>query len=206
VLVASGLLPACLTMKSGGEPSALMKVTGAEVSAAQLRALGNELAIRIPALIERSGDQMLLRTEDPLLRKHALLWKIEGTAAFHQALFRPDALGAGIETYALAVQLEDWVSGPAGKLTDAIATEREAVLGNIDRQRLATLADLDRKIDRALQDVDGIRAHAMTDVEGIITRTLWRVLLAIAVLMLLGAVLRLLLLRTRRAPGPADLE
>jgi len=102
-------------MSSSGEPTALMRVTGTEVSSGQLRALGNELAIRIPAIIETSGDRMLARTEDPLLRRRALSWKIEGTAAFHQALFRPDALGAAVETYALSVQVEDWVKGPGGQ-------------------------------------------------------------------------------------------
>jgi hypothetical protein len=108
-------LAGCVSMSSGGEPTALMRVTGTEVSSGQLRALGNELAIRIPAIIETSGDRMLARTEDPLLRRRALSWKIEGTAAFHQALFRPDALGAAMETYALSVQVEDWVTGPGGQ-------------------------------------------------------------------------------------------
>jgi len=112
---AAVLLPACVSMKSGGEPTALMKVTGSDITASQYRALGNELAIRIPAILEDSGDEVLARTEDPLLRRHALGWKIEGTAAFHQALFRPDALGAAVETYALSVQVEDWVGGPGGK-------------------------------------------------------------------------------------------
>ena len=115
LLVAAASLAACVTMSSGGEPTALMRVTGTEVSSGQLRALGNELAIRIPAIIETSGDRMLTRTEDPLLRRRALSWKIEGTAAFHQALFRPDALGAAVETYALSIQVEDWVKGPGGQ-------------------------------------------------------------------------------------------
>ena len=342
-----------------------MKVTGTDLSAGQFRALGNELAIRIPAIIERAGDDVLARTEDPVLRKRALLWKIEGTAAFHQALFRPDSLGAAVETYALSVQLEDWASGsgaskyygdlqpfiaegarrvrreveehalavvkdrasaqsrwnkiatwahenpidenmstrpslhsvlatiaanqdvgmsdafagitanvadlatrvdvyawtlpkvarwqaelagiemtsvdpgklavatlqranvlltrldglisPGGvsqlsaaaatslrgervavmngidrqrrELMEQLAREREAVLGNVDGQRLATLADLDRKIERTLQGFDGI-----------VTRMLWRGTLAIAGLMLLGALLGYLLLRARRAP------
>jgi hypothetical protein len=109
------LVSACVSMKEGGDPTALMKVSGTEISAGEFRALGNELAIRIPAILETSGDRVLARTEDPLLRKHALGWKIEGVAAFHQALFRPDALGAAVETYALSVQVEDWVTGPGGQ-------------------------------------------------------------------------------------------
>ncbi|HET9119851.1 MAG TPA: hypothetical protein VFN72_04905 [Solirubrobacterales bacterium] len=378
LLLAAAPLAACVSMRSGGEPTALMRVTGTDISSGQLRALGNELAIRIPAIIEISGDRMLARTEDPLLRRRALSWKIEGTAAFHQALFRPDALGAAVETYALSVQLEDWVKGPGGQryygdlqpiliggveqirreienqalsvakdpdnarasrervaawahenpidehmsnrpslhailvrmaanqnlnltdafagitanvadlqtrldvyawtlpkvarwqaemaaidltsvdpgklavatlqradalltrvdalgspesirqlssaatsslrnervavmgdidrqrreITDALTRERVAILGNVDAQRIATLADIDRKIAYGFDRADEMRLHTLADVEGILTRTLFRIAVGLAALMLLGGLVVYLLLRTRARTSP----
>ncbi|HET6981651.1 MAG TPA: hypothetical protein VFI53_05895 [Myxococcaceae bacterium] len=140
------LLSACVSMSSGGEPTALMRVTGTEISSGQLRALGNELAIRIPAIIETSGDRMLARTEDPLLRRRALSWKIEATAAFHQALFRPDALGAAVETFALSVQVEDWVKGSGGQryfgdLQPILLEGAEHIRREIENQALSVSKD-----------------------------------------------------------------
>src|SRR5262249_27423336 len=100
---------ACTTRGQGGPPSALMKASGTEATATELRAATNSLSLRVPGLIEQSGNQMLAATVDPTLRKRALRWKIDGTAAFHQTLFRPDPLAALFETWALAVQLDDWV-------------------------------------------------------------------------------------------------
>jgi hypothetical protein len=86
-----------------------MKASGTQATASELRAATNSLALRVPGLIEQSGNQMLAATLDPTLRKRALRWKIDGTAAFHQTLFRPDPLAGLLETWALAVQFDDWV-------------------------------------------------------------------------------------------------
>jgi hypothetical protein len=99
----------CTTLGQGGTPSALMKASGTQATAGELRAATNSLAVRIPGLIEQSGNQMLAATLDPTLRKRALHWKIDGTSAFHLTLFRPDPLAGLLETWALAVQLDDWV-------------------------------------------------------------------------------------------------
>jgi hypothetical protein len=370
---------ACTGMGQGGSPTALIKASGSEATASEYRAATNSLAIRIPGIIERTGDQILSQTLDPELRRRALLWKLDGTAAFQQALYRPDRLGAAVETWTLAIQLDEsfdhgalreafgplqpiaqdgarsirlavdeasraiarkpegyaklrefvtnWAHenpinlpfstrpsiqpllariasreelgametlGSAqasfddfntkidvyaasvpkmtlwqvelaaldGARTDtgrlAIATlqsahgvlaradtllssaglkqlsgaavsslrgervavlsdldrqrldafdrlgkERQAVLGNVEGQRLATLADLDAKLTRGLDGAEALRARTMAELEAFANRLLFRVALAVGVLMVLGAVLVWLVLRSwvfRRPP------
>jgi hypothetical protein len=87
-----------------------MKATGTKATAAELHAGANSLSARVPALVEESGNRMLASTLDPELRRQALRWKLEGVNAFHLTLFRPDPLAALLETWVLAVQLDDWVS------------------------------------------------------------------------------------------------
>src|SRR5215469_1405363 len=110
------LLAACAGM-SGGGSTALIRASGSELTALEYRAAANNLAIRIPGLIELTGERMLAQTFDPELRRRALLWKLDGTAAFQQALFRPDPLGAAVETWALAIQVQDAVE--QGELREA---------------------------------------------------------------------------------------
>ena len=107
------LLGACAGMSGGGSKTALIKASDSEATALEYRAAANNLAIRVPGLVELTGDRMLAQTLDPELRKRALLWKLEGTAAFQQALFRPDPLGASVETWALAIQIQDAVESGA---------------------------------------------------------------------------------------------
>ena len=107
------LLAACAGMSGGGSRTALLNAADSEASALEYRAAANKLAIRIPGLVEQTGDQILARTFDPEIRRRALLWKLDGTAAFQQALFRTDPLGAAVETWALAIQVQDAVESAA---------------------------------------------------------------------------------------------
>jgi hypothetical protein len=101
---------ACAGLGQGGTPTALMKASGTQTTTSEIRAVANGLAVRIPGLVEQTGDRMLGSTLDPALRRAALRWKIEGVNAFHQTLFRPDPLAALFQTWALAVQVDDWVN------------------------------------------------------------------------------------------------
>jgi hypothetical protein len=101
---------ACASLGQGGTPTALMKASGTQTTTSEIRAVTNSLAVRVPGLVEQSGDRMLGSTLDPQLRRYALQWKLDGVNAFHQTLFRPDPLAAMFETWALAVQVDDWVN------------------------------------------------------------------------------------------------
>src|SRR5215470_20394667 len=74
------LLAACTGVSGGGSKTALIKASDSEATALEYRAAANNLAIRIPGLIELTGDRVLAQTFDPELRRRALLWKLDGTA------------------------------------------------------------------------------------------------------------------------------
>jgi hypothetical protein len=101
------LLAGCASVSGGGSRTALLNAADSETSALEFRAVATKLAIRVPGLVEQTGDRMLARTFDPELRRLALLWKLDGTAAFQQALFRTDPLGAAVESWTLAIQVQD---------------------------------------------------------------------------------------------------
>src|SRR5262245_66389909 len=109
ILLSLPLGGGCVGAGPGGSDTALIKATDSEATASEYRAAANSLAIRVPGLVELTGNRMLDQTSDPRLRRLALLWKIEGAAAFQQALFRPDPLGAAVETWTLANQVQDAV-------------------------------------------------------------------------------------------------
>ena len=84
------LLAACAGMSGGGSRTALLNAADSETSALEFRAVANKLAIRVPGLVELTGDRMLARTFDPELRRRALLWKLDGTAASQKAPELPE--------------------------------------------------------------------------------------------------------------------
>src|SRR5215468_5102680 len=86
LLLTSLLGGGCVSAGPGGSDTALIKATDSEATASEYRAAANSLAIRVPGLVELTGNRMLDQTSDPGITKLALLWKIEGTAAFQQAL------------------------------------------------------------------------------------------------------------------------
>src|SRR5215468_5555434 len=133
------LLAACASVSGGGSRTALIRASGSEATALEYRAAANNLAIRIPGLIELTGERMLAQTFDPELRRRALLWKLEGTAAFQQALFRPDPLGAAVETWALAIQVQDTVENASlrdtfGPLQPVAQDGARAITAAIDEE------------------------------------------------------------------------
>jgi hypothetical protein len=108
-----GLATGCTTVQAGGSETLLMKATHTKMSAGELRAHTDALAIRVPSLIEAGADEIIARSTDPAVRRRAILWKAQTIPAFYQALFRPDPLAAAIDGYTLSIQFEQAVeTGP----------------------------------------------------------------------------------------------
>ncbi len=116
VLALCGLLAsACTSVSQGGSQTSLMQVTGAKVSTEELRATQMALAIRLPGTIEGAADTMAAQTQDAGLRRRALLWKIELVPALYEALFNADPLAAFLDSWVLAIQVDQFLSVGAGK-------------------------------------------------------------------------------------------
>ena len=145
ILLTSLLGAGCVGPGPGGSDTALIKATESEATASEYRAAANSLAIRVPGLVELTGNRMLDQTSDPGITKLALLWKIEGTAAFQQALFRQDPLGAAVETWTLAIQVQDAVE--TGALREAFGPLQPIARQGADSIR-QTIDDESRAIVR----------------------------------------------------------
>jgi predicted pyridoxine 5'-phosphate oxidase superfamily flavin-nucleotide-binding protein len=82
------------------------------------------------------------------------------------------------------------------EIMDRLGRDEDVTLRNVNEQRVATLADVDGKIRAALDGADAIRARAVAGIEEVAARTILRAALAVACLMVLGAVLAFLVRRT----------
>jgi len=66
------------------------------------------------ALIE-SADQISAATTNRVVRREALLWKIEGVPALREALFRPNPFAAIMDTWVLTWQMADYFKSGQGQ-------------------------------------------------------------------------------------------
>jgi hypothetical protein len=94
---------ACST--SGPQQTQLMKKTDLTVSSAQLQVQVRSLAGRFSGLMEEAGEEVLEQTDDPAMRRSALLWLTNGIPAMQHALFRPDPLAALLDGWFLVAQM-----------------------------------------------------------------------------------------------------
>ena len=94
---------ACST--SGPQQTQLMKKTDLTVSSAQLQVQVRSLADRFSGLMEEAGEEVLEQTDDPAMRRRALLWLTNGIPAMQHALFRPDPLAALLDGWFLVAQM-----------------------------------------------------------------------------------------------------
>ncbi len=95
--------------------TALMKYVGGTMSSAEMRVHVYEFGRRAGAVIEAVADSIVRRTNDPVVKRNALLLKINALPAFEEAALQTDPLGAAAESYALASQLRRYLAGPNGR-------------------------------------------------------------------------------------------
>ncbi len=102
-LLLAAIFAACST--SAPQQTRLMKKTDLTVSSAQLQVQVRSLADRFSGLMEEAGEEVLEQTDDPAMRRRALLWLTNGIPAMQHALFRPDPLAALLDGWFLVAQM-----------------------------------------------------------------------------------------------------
>jgi hypothetical protein len=80
------------------------QLPGAKVSSRTLRIMLVEFLPNYAHRIELTADQILSQTDAPAIRRHALLWKINGISAGFGAASRPDPLAAFLDLWVLVRQ------------------------------------------------------------------------------------------------------
>jgi hypothetical protein len=66
-------------------------------------------------LIVTAADQIIAGTTNRAIQRQALLWKIDAVPSLRQALFRPNPLGAVLDAWVMAFQMDDYFAKGAGK-------------------------------------------------------------------------------------------
>jgi hypothetical protein len=84
-------------------------------SAAELRIYLDELTGIFSGTIEQAADHVITASPANEIKRHALLWKINGIPAAYGALFQPDPAIAIIDTWAFSMQMVDYFERGPGK-------------------------------------------------------------------------------------------
>ena len=76
-----------------------------KLSAFELRVAALDLAPSFSDIIEEAADEIIEKSADPKIRRHALVWKMNAIPAAFTAIFRPDPVAAIIDTWAFSIQM-----------------------------------------------------------------------------------------------------
>jgi hypothetical protein len=87
--------------------SVLLQQQGKEfrMSVTELRILIQQKAYRFSAVIEQAADEIMAKSSDPIIRRNALLWKMNAIPAAYTAVFQSEPVVALLDTWALTVQM-----------------------------------------------------------------------------------------------------
>ena len=85
------------------------------MSATELRLELNELAGVFKGTIEKAADEVIAKSRNSDITRHALLWKINGIPAAYKAIFRPDPAVAFVDSLAFSMQMVEYFNIGFGK-------------------------------------------------------------------------------------------
>jgi hypothetical protein len=94
--------------------SALMEQAGGTMTASELRVDALELGQWAQGRIERAADS-IATSDDPDVRRRALLWKINALPMIQEATLQPDPLGAVADLRAFALQMREFFATGPGR-------------------------------------------------------------------------------------------
>ena len=80
--------------------------------------LSNRLYIfnfRFAAIVENAADEIMQKTDDPVIRQNALSWKMNAIPASQEAIFRVDPMAALIEISTFSIQMELFFTQEGGR-------------------------------------------------------------------------------------------
>jgi hypothetical protein len=113
VILAAALFAIAVGCQRITYESRLMKQQAAEgarhqKSAAEVKIYIDELVGVVPGTIEQAADHILAEATDARIKRHALLWKINGIPTALRAMFQPDPAIAIVDTWAFSMQMSDY--------------------------------------------------------------------------------------------------
>lgn len=85
------------------------------MSPTELRIRMQELSVLCAGIIEKAGDEIIARTNDPAIKRKALLWKMNSIPALYKAFYNPKPLIAMLDSWALSLQMKQFFNSEAGR-------------------------------------------------------------------------------------------
>jgi hypothetical protein len=115
-VIAGAVMTSACAPKTAGRQTDIMEQSGkVSVSAAVLRARVNDLVERVAGRIEMTADRISAETDDALLRRRALVLKMDAIPAVYTAGFRADPLVAVVDVWGFAFQFSQYMENRAGQ-------------------------------------------------------------------------------------------
>lgn len=109
----------CLAEPAGAARKSRTPITsgikGLSISPQELRIRVRSLVRPTLGIVEQAADQIRADTSDPVVRRGAIMWKIETTTTFLSALLREDPVLALADAWGYALQVQAFVERPETK-------------------------------------------------------------------------------------------
>ncbi len=128
--------------------------TAINVSAGEIRVRAVQLGRLFAAEIERASDSIRAISDEPSIRRHALLWKMYAIPAAHEAVLLPDPALSIIDAWAFAAQMEEYFDRGAGQ--DVFGPHQDIALEAVRRLDVAAL-EQGFLVTDSTRDVQGAR-------------------------------------------------
>ncbi len=126
--------------------------TSIAASVGEIRVRAVHLGRQFSMEIERAADSIRAVTDEPSVRRHALLWKMYAIPVAHEAVLLPDPALSIIDVWAFARQMEQYFDRGAGR--DVFGPHQQIAL------------DAVRRLDRAVFDQAILVTDSTRDFEG----------------------------------------
>ena len=123
----------------------MSKVGKTQMTAVELRSRVNELAVRIPGIIEKAADAIRETSTDPQVRRRALVWKIDAVPAVQRVLLQSDPWAAIVDGWVLGFQMLHYYAEEGGA---ALFGSSQSLAVQACRQ---SLAELDEVVNLVVQ-------------------------------------------------------
>jgi len=122
---------------SAPKETAFMKEAGIEISKIEYKIRLSEFGYRFAGIVELSADEIISKTSEAEIKKHALLWKIYAIPAMIRSLSINDPLAAGIDSWILSVQMlqyfeEGYGKDLFGEYQDIAITSSKLIVSDIE--------------------------------------------------------------------------
>jgi len=135
----------------------MSKVGKTQMSAVELRSRVNELAVRIPGIIEKAADAIRETSTDPQVRRRALVWKIDAVPAIQRVLLQSDPLAALWDGWVLGFQMLHYYAEEGGA---ALFGSSQSLAVQACRQSLAELEGVVNLVARTPDSIPQSRRNA----------------------------------------------